>query len=74
MSNKSKTLKRLAGMGDEELLKEEGEMREAVWKLRIQRATGQTAEETGKLAEARRDLARVLTIRRQREAASGRKG
>jgi len=66
MSLKSKSLKKFREMGDAELAKEERELRTAVWKLRLQGYTGQTAD-PNKLAATKRDLARVLTLQRQRE-------
>ena len=41
--------------------------------LRFQRATGQL-ENTSRLREARRDIARVKTIARQKRLAEGKKG
>jgi large subunit ribosomal protein L29 len=41
--------------------------------LRFQRATGQL-ENTSRLREARRDIARVKTIARQKKLAEGKKG
>ena len=67
MSHKSKTLKRLRAMNGTELRNEENDLRQAIWKLEVQRATGQIAE-AGKLTTARRDLARVLTLVRQNAA------
>jgi large subunit ribosomal protein L29 len=62
---------RVAGfrdMGPDELEKEEGELRDAVWKLKLQKSTGQ-AQDPNKLAGTKRDLARLLTVRRERELA-----
>ena len=61
-------LEKLRGMSLEELGREENEIRDQVWKLRMQLATGQL-DNPRKVREARRDLARVLTIRRQRRSA-----
>jgi len=58
--NKSK----LRGMTPEELDREAGELRDAIWKLRLQRSTGQL-QDPGKIRSTRHDLARVLTIRRE---------
>ncbi len=55
----------------EELDKEEGELRDQIWKLQLQRSTGQVTD-PHKAREVRRDLARVLTIRRERELGKGR--
>lgn len=49
-----------------ELDKEEKELREAIWKQQLQRSTGQV-QDPHKLREIRKDLARVLTVRRERE-------
>jgi len=67
--------KKLRDSSLEELEKEERELREQIWKLQLQRSTGQVAD-PHKTREARKDLARVLTIRRERErsASKGRRG
>jgi len=59
----------------EELAKEEDELRDQIWKLQLQRSTGQVQDQQ-KAREVRRDLARVLTIRRERELSrsKGRRG
>jgi len=61
---------KVRGMSDEDLAKEEGQLREAVWKLRLQLSTGQL-QDPQKVRLARKDLARVLTIRRERERMAG---
>ena len=53
-------------MGDQELENQERELSELVFRLRFQHATGQ-AESLKKLRVVRRDLARVKTLRRERE-------
>jgi large subunit ribosomal protein L29 len=53
-------------MGDQELEVHERELAEQVFRLRFQHATGQ-AESLKKLRIVRRDLARVKTLRRERE-------
>lgn len=53
-------------MGDQELETQERELSEQVFRLRFQHATGQ-AESLKKLRVVRRDLARVKTLRRERE-------
>ena len=58
--------KQLRDMSDAELHREVGELRRALFNLRLQRAIGQL-EKPHKLSAARRDLARTLTILRQRE-------
>jgi large subunit ribosomal protein L29 len=59
-------LDKLRNMSPEELTREETEVRAQVWKLRLQLATGQL-DKPQKVREARRDLARVLTVRRERQ-------
>ncbi len=71
MSERSKTLKRLRGMSDAELRKEEREIRLAIWKMKIGRATGGSTE-AEKLSAAKRDLARVMTLAREREIEASR--
>ena len=55
----------------EELQRESHDLRRALFNLRLQKAIGQL-EKPHKLREARRDLARVLTVLRQRAAGEGR--
>jgi large subunit ribosomal protein L29 len=57
---------KLRGMSPDELAKEELETREAIWKLRVQMITGQL-QDPHKVRLARKDLARVMTIRREAE-------
>jgi ribosomal protein L29 len=71
MSQKSKSLKRLNGLNDGELVTEEGDLRQAIWKLQLQRATGQS-NDPNRLTISRRELARLLTVRRQRELKAAR--
>lgn len=68
----AKNLAKLRGMSVEELRKEEQGLREEVWKLRLQMTTGQL-QDPHKVRDARRSLARVLTlIGEQERAAAGR--
>ena len=60
---------KLRNMSPAELDKEEVQLRQGIWKLRLQMTTGQL-QDPQKVARARRDLARVLTIRRERERAT----
>lgn len=53
----------------DELNKEELELREEIWKLRLQQSTGQL-QDVGKIRRRRHDLARVLTVRRELSTAS----
>ena len=62
-------LDKLRGMSPEELTREETEIRAQVWKLRLQLSTGQL-DNPQKVREARRDLARVLTVSRERQMAT----
>lgn len=57
-------LRKLRGMTDKELGHEEDQLRQAVWKLRLQLATGQL-QDPQRVRAARKDLARVLTVRRE---------
>jgi len=52
-------------MADDQLVEFVGTAREEVFNLRFQHATGQL-ENTARLGQAKRDLARALTIARER--------
>ncbi|HET8945968.1 MAG TPA: 50S ribosomal protein L29 [Candidatus Polarisedimenticolia bacterium] len=54
----------------DELRQQEGTLREQIFKLRFQKATGQV-ENPGRIALARKELARVLTVLREKEGADG---
>ena len=56
----------LRDMTDDELLREARELRRALFNLRVAQATGQL-EKPHKLSAARKDLARTLTVLRERE-------
>lgn len=60
---------KMRGMTLVELTKEEGELREEIWKLRLQQSTGQL-QDTRKIRRKRHDLARVLTVRRELSSAA----
>ena len=66
---------KLRGMTPEEIDKEESALREEIWKLRLQRSTGQLQDVT-KVRNTRKDLARVMTIRREKQlsGAAGQSG
>jgi len=64
---------KLRDLGPEELAKEANDLRDQIWKLRLQKATGQ-AQDPDRVRSARRDLARVLTVIRERELARERGG
>ena len=53
-------------LGDAELAQFVGRAREEAFNLRFQHATGQL-ENTARMKEAKKDLARGLTVARQRE-------
>jgi large subunit ribosomal protein L29 len=61
---------KLRGMSRVELEKEATALREEIWKLRLQRSTGQL-QDPGKIRLKRHDLARVLTVLREQAAAAG---
>jgi len=58
-----------AELTDEELFGRLAESRQELFNLRFQHATGQL-EQTNRLAEVRRDIARLLTELRAREIAA----
>lgn len=60
---------KIRNMSVEEMGKEELQLREEIWKLRLQLTTGQL-QDPQKVRRARRDLARLLTIRREHELAA----
>jgi large subunit ribosomal protein L29 len=65
----AKTKERVAEMrslGDAELLERLGEARRELFNLRFQLATGQL-DNSARLGEVRRDIARLSTILRERE-------
>jgi len=62
-------MNKLRGMSPEELNQEAHELRDEIWKLRLQRTTGQL-QDPGKVQHKRHDLARVLTVLREQASAS----
>jgi ribosomal protein L29 len=62
-------LTKLRGMSPHELGEEERALREEIWKLRLQRSTGQL-QDAHKVRRQRRALAQVLTIRREKQLAT----
>jgi large subunit ribosomal protein L29 len=58
--------KQLRDMDDKELHKQVEELRKDLFGLRFSNATGEL-DDTARLARVRRDLARALTVSRQRE-------
>ena len=67
MSQRGKTLIKYRGLEPEGLAKEETELRTAIWKMKLQKGTGQITDPL-RLAVIKRDLARLLTVFREREA------
>jgi large subunit ribosomal protein L29 len=63
--------KEMRDMEASELVKRVGELRRDVFGLRFSNALGEL-EDTAGLARARRDLARALTVARERAVAVGR--
>ena len=57
--------KDLVELGDHELEQHLRQSREELFNLRFQHATGQL-ENTGRLQQVRRDIARILTVRSAR--------
>ena len=69
MSQRTKTLVKYRDMEPEVLAKEEAELRTAIWKIKLQKGTGQITDPL-RLAVTKRDLARLLTVRRERASAT----
>jgi large subunit ribosomal protein L29 len=63
--------KQMRDMEDAELLKQVATLRKEVFGLRFANATGEL-DDTAGLGRARRDLARALTVARERELAAER--
>jgi large subunit ribosomal protein L29 len=61
--------KQLRDMDDTELQKQVDELRKDLFGLRFSNATGEL-DDTARLGRVRRDLARALTVTREREVAS----
>jgi large subunit ribosomal protein L29 len=65
--------KELRDQTKEELTLKEGELRQEVFNLRLQKAAGQLGN-TAAIVKAKKDLARVKTILRSLEITGGAKG
>ncbi len=63
--------KDIVELADTELEQKLKQSREELFNLRFQHATGQL-EDTGRLREVRRDIARILTVQSAREKAKER--
>lgn len=59
-------IEKIRELGAEELENRVGELREEIFRARIQKDTGQL-DQVGKLRILRRDLARVQTVLRERQ-------
>ena len=59
----------LRDLGDDELLSRLGEAKETLFNLRFQLATGQQ-ENTARIGEVKKEVARLNTILREREIAA----
>jgi large subunit ribosomal protein L29 len=62
--------KELRDMDDRDLAKQLAELRKEVLGLRFSNATGEL-DDTAGMSRAKRDLARVLTVARERQLAAG---
>jgi ribosomal protein L29 len=66
MSQRTKTITKYREMEPEALTVEEAELRTAIWKTKLQKGTGQITEPLG-LSVNKRDLARLLTVRGEKD-------
>ena len=57
--------KEIRNLNDEQLVEKMGEFKEEIFNLRFRNSTGEL-ENTARLGEARRSLARTITIARER--------
>jgi large subunit ribosomal protein L29 len=65
---------KLRDMSREDLILEENELRQQLFKLRFQTATGQL-ENASKVKDVRRDIARIMTIMKEMDMSKqGQKG
>lgn len=65
---KAYRMEELTALSDEELTRREESLRESLFKMRMKLAVGQMSK-VADVAATRRNLARVLTVKRQRELA-----
>lgn len=66
MSKRKSMLGKFRDLSPEDIRREEGELRGQIWKMQMQRSTGQ-AQDPHPLQRVRKDLARLLTVRREKE-------
>ena len=64
--------KELRELSDDDLERRLADARQELFNLRFQAATG-ALENSARMKLAKREIARVLTVRRQREVAGGRR-
>jgi len=69
MANAKERVAEMRTLGDAELLERLGEARRELFNLRFQLATGQL-DNSARLGEVRRDIARLSTFLREREIAA----
>ncbi len=67
---KKKERETLAQQSEADLVEKEKQLKEASWKLRLQKSTGQL-ENPSRLKTIRRDIARIKTYQRARKAEAG---
>ncbi len=65
---KAYRMEELTALSDEELARREESLRESLFKMRMKLAVGQMSK-VADVSATRRNLARVLTVKRQRERA-----
>ena len=65
----AKGIDKLRGMSPDELSREEVELREEIWKLRLQSSTGQL-QDSHKVRRRRHDMARLLTVKNEKASTS----
>ena len=73
MSKRTSMLGKFRDLNLDDISREEGELRVQIWKMQMQKSTGQ-AQDPHPLQRARKELARLLTVRREREIAQAAKG
>ena len=57
----------LRDMSKEELLKKENELREDIFRMKLKLATGEL-EDTSKIGKSKKDIARIKTVLKEKEA------
>ncbi len=67
---KKKERETLSQQSEADLAEKEKQLKEASWKLRLQKAIGQL-EDPSRLKTIRRDIARIKTYQRARKAEAG---